>query len=75
MKLLVRNEHAVDRAIRIVVGLVLLSLVVIGPQTLWGLIGIVPLLTGIAGSCPLYRLVGLSTCPITPRQSTTATSS
>ena len=53
-----------DRALRIILGLVLLSLVFIGPQTLWGLIGIVPLATGLIGFCPLYRIVGLSTCPI-----------
>ena len=63
-KLLPRNESNLDRAIRIVLGIVLLSLIFVGPQTLWGLVGIVPLATGIAGSCPLYRLLGLSTCPM-----------
>jgi len=58
-----RNEHNIDRAIRIVLGLALLSLVFIGPKTLWGLVGLVPLLTGAIGSCPLYRLLGINTCP------------
>lgn len=58
-----RNEASWDRIIRVVLGLVLLSLVFVGPQTLFGLIGLVPLLTGIFGFCPLYRLVGRSTCP------------
>ncbi len=57
-----RNEHAVDRVIRVVAGLALLSLVWIGPQTPWGWVGLVPLVTGLVGSCPLYRLFGISTC-------------
>ncbi len=56
------NEGMLDRTLRIVVGLVLLSLVVVGPQTLWGLVGIVPLLTGIVGYCPLYTALGVTTC-------------
>ncbi len=59
-----RNEGTLDRALRIVLGLVLLSLVFIGPQTLWGLVGIVPLATGLLGSCPLYSVLGISTCPV-----------
>ena len=59
-----RNEHVVDRAIRVVAGVALLSLVWIGPQTHWGWIGLVPLVTGLVGSCPLYRLFGISTCSI-----------
>jgi hypothetical protein len=61
-KLLPNNESVVDRALRVIVGLVLLSLVVVGPQTLWGLVGLVPLATGILGSCPAYTLFGISTC-------------
>jgi hypothetical protein len=56
------NEGTLDRAIRIVVGIGLLSLTLVGPRSLLGLIGVVPLLTGLVGCCPLYRLVGLSTC-------------
>lgn len=66
-KLLPTNEHVVERAIRILVGVILLSLTVVGPKTLWGLVGFVPLLTGIAGSCPLYTLFGWSTCRIKTR--------
>lgn len=55
------NEGTVDRVVRIVAGLGLLSLTVVGPQTLWGLAGLVPLATGALGFCPLYRLVGLNT--------------
>jgi hypothetical protein len=66
-KLLVRNEHNIERALRVIVGIVLLSLVFVGPRTLWGLIGIVPLATGLAGTCPLYTLLGISTCPAKSR--------
>lgn len=61
-KLLPRNEHLYDRVLRILLGVALLSLVFIGPETLWGLIGLLPLATGIAGSCPLYRVLGINTC-------------
>lgn len=58
------NEGSIDRILRVIVGLVLIALVFVGPQTPWGWIGIVPLLTGIVGFCPAYRLFGLSTCPM-----------
>lgn len=57
------NEAGWDRALRVVVGLGVLSLVFAGPHTPWGYLGLVPLLTGLFGYCPLYQLVGLSTCP------------
>lgn len=63
-----KNEGTIDRTIRVIAGLALLSIVVIGPQTLWGLVGLVPLLTGLLGFCPLYKLVGLNTCPLDSRQ-------
>jgi hypothetical protein len=63
-----RNEGSPDRIARVVVGLGLLALAVAGPATPWGYIGIVPLATGLAGTCPLYSLFGLSTCP-TPKSS------
>lgn len=56
------NVGTVDRAVRVVLGLVLLALVFVGPQTLWGLVGLVPLATALVGFCPAYRIVGLSTC-------------
>lgn len=64
MNLLARNEGTVDRALRVVVGLGVLSLYFVGPRTGWALLGLVPLLTGALGSCPLYSLLGLSTCPV-----------
>jgi hypothetical protein len=56
------NEASWDRIARVLIGIVLLSLVFVGPRTLWGLIGVIPLVTGLAGSCPLYSLFGISTC-------------
>ncbi|HEX2871151.1 MAG TPA: DUF2892 domain-containing protein [Polyangiaceae bacterium] len=55
------NEGSVDRVIRVLLGSVLLSLFFFGPHTWLGLLGIVPLLTGIVGFCPLYRVFGVST--------------
>ena len=57
-----RNEGIIDRALRIILGLGLLALVFVGPQTPWGWIGLVPLVTGLVGFCPLYRLIGINTC-------------
>ncbi len=59
-----RNVGTVDRVIRVLVGLILISLVFWGPQTNWGWIGLIPLVTGLVGSCPAYKLFGLSTCPL-----------
>ena len=58
-----RNEHVVERVARVVLGIALLSMVFVGPQAMWGWIGLVPLATGLVGTCPLYSLVGFSTCP------------
>ncbi len=56
-----RNIGTLDRILRAGIGIVLLALVFVGPQTLWGLIGLVPLVTAFAGFCPAYRLLGLCT--------------
>jgi hypothetical protein len=58
------NEAGWDRTLRIVIGLVAISLVFIGPKSMWGLLGIIPLATGVTGSCLLYSLLGVSTCPL-----------
>jgi hypothetical protein len=60
------NVGSIDRTLRIVVGLGLLSLVFVGPQTPWGLFGLVPLLTGLMGVCPAYSLIGMNTCSRKP---------
>ena len=59
-----KNEGTLDRALRIVVGAGLLAIVFVGPQTPWGYVGVVPLLTGLVGICPLYIPLGLKTCPL-----------
>ncbi|AGA33484.1 hypothetical protein TVNIR_1823 [Thioalkalivibrio nitratireducens DSM 14787] len=61
------NVGAIDRGLRIIVGVILLSLVFTGPQTLWGLLGIIPLATGLFRWCPAYGLLGMSTCK-TPKR-------
>ncbi len=58
------NVGTLDRTIRVLVGLGILALVFLGPQTPWGWIGVVPLVTGLIGFCPAYKLVGLRTCPL-----------
>jgi hypothetical protein len=60
-KILPRNVGTTDRVLRVLFGLVLLSLVFFGPQTAWGWLGLVPLLTGLFGTCPIYALLGIST--------------
>jgi hypothetical protein len=62
-----KNEGTVDRALRIVAGLALLAAFFAMPEASyrWAfLIGIVPLATGLMGSCPLYSILGISTCPV-----------
>jgi hypothetical protein len=61
-----RNAGGIDRTIRVIAGLALLSLLFWGEGNArwWGLIGLIPLLTGLAGSCPAYSLLGISTCPL-----------
>jgi hypothetical protein len=57
-----KNVGTVDKVIRIILGLVLIALVFVGPQTPWGWIGIIPLVTGLIGFCPLYSVLGMNTC-------------
>lgn len=56
------NEGTIDRALRVIAGLVLITLAATGNVGLWGWIGIMPLLTGVIGICPGYSIFGLSTC-------------
>ena len=61
-----QNLGSVDRIIRIIIGVVLLSLIfILDSGARWfGLIGLIPLLTAIIGFCPLYKIFGLSSCPL-----------
>jgi len=58
-----RNEGNVDRAVRVIAGLAILSLAFIGPKSAWGYIGLLPIVTGLLGHCPAYTLFGINTCP------------
>lgn len=60
------NIHPVERVIRVVLGICIISLVFVGPRSLWGWIGILPILTGLIGWCPPYQLLGISTCKNRP---------
>ncbi len=53
-----------DRGLRIVAGLVLIALAAMGVVGWWGWLGVIPLLTGVVRFCPLYPLLGISTCPL-----------
>lgn len=66
-KIIPTNENTFDRTARIVLGVAILSLVFVGPETPWGWVGVVLLLTGLVGSCPLYTLLGWRTCPANDR--------
>jgi hypothetical protein len=66
-KLLQINEHPIERVLRVALGLGLITIAFIGPKTPWGFLGVVPLVTGLLGSCPLYTLFGFSTCPVAGR--------
>lgn len=56
------NEGTVDRVLRVLVGIIILSMAFVGPKTPWAYLGIVPLLTGAIGFCPLYAILGINTC-------------
>jgi len=60
------NVGGADKILRIVAGLGLLSLILIleGNARWWGLVGLIPLATGLFNFCPLYALLGLNTCPV-----------
>lgn len=60
------NEGGLDRAMRVAAGLALIGLAATGTVGPWGYIGVVPLLTGAVGWCPVYTLLGISTCPARP---------
>ena len=57
------NEGGLDRSIRVMAGLALIALALTGQIGIWGYLGVIPLLTGAVGYCPLYSILGLKTCP------------
>lgn len=58
------NVGSMDRALRIIVGVILITLAATGIFAPWGWIGVIPLLTGLFKFCPLYSVLGMNTCPI-----------
>lgn len=58
------NVGGIDRVLRIVVGLALIALTLLGYIGVWGWIGVVPLATGLFGFCPVYTLIGMNTCQV-----------
>jgi hypothetical protein len=60
------NVGGIDKTLRIIAGLIVLGLffVLEGTARYWALAGLVPLLTGLFGFCPLYTILGLNTCPM-----------
>jgi hypothetical protein len=56
------NEGTLDRALRVIAGLALIGLAATGTVGLWGYVGVVPLLTGALGWCPVYTALGINTC-------------
>lgn len=58
------NVGGIDKILRIIAGLLLITLAVLGMGTPWTWIGVVPLVTGLMGWCPAYTLLGLNTCPL-----------
>ncbi len=61
------NVGSIDRAARVVIGLVLVGLTLAGTIGVWGWIGIIPIATGLFSFCPLYTLLGMNTCPMAPK--------
>jgi hypothetical protein len=58
------NVGGIDRTLRILIGLALVAAAATGTVGIWGYVGLVPLITGLLGWCPLYALFGLKTCAI-----------
>lgn len=58
------NVGGIDRILRIVFGLALIALTLTGTIGVWGWIGVVPLATAALGFCPLYTVLGFSSCPM-----------
>ena len=61
------NVGGWDRWLFISVGLVLSGQAATGTVGWWGWLGVVPLLTGLAGTCPAYSLLGMNTCPLSKK--------
>ena len=63
-----KNEGQVDRMLRVIIGLAILSMIFVfdGPARWWGLVGLLPLVTAAVGFCPAYMILGIDTCAKEP---------
>jgi len=61
------NEHPIERTVRVILGVGLVAAAATGRIGVWGYIGVVPILTGLMGTCPLYTVLGISTCPVSKK--------
>ena len=57
------NEGVIDRSLRVAVGLILIGMAFTGTIGAWCYLGVIPLVTGAVGMCPLYSLLGINSCP------------
>jgi len=55
-----KNIGNLDKGLRILIGIIGIALVFFGPETPWGWLGLVPLITGLINFCPLYKILGIS---------------
>lgn len=58
------NVHPIERVLRITVGLLIISLAFWGPSNYWFLLGVIPVVTGLIGWCPMYKMLGVNTCRV-----------
>jgi len=63
------NVGTIDKVIRVIIGAALISLVFVGPQTPWGWIGVIPIVTALVSFCPLYAILGIKTCKVAQPES------
>ena len=68
-KIMKTNEHPLERTARVALGIGLLAFFFANPGAWWAVIGVVPLVTGMTGNCPVYGLFGISTCSTPDRGS------
>lgn len=60
---MVQNVGNIERVVRVGVGLTLIGLATLGEIGRWGWLGVVPLATGLVGTCPAYGALGVHSCP------------
>ena len=63
-----KNVGTIDRSLRIVAGVALILMAVLGKVGVWGYLGVIPLATGLFRFCPAYLPFGFTTCSMSPRK-------